>query len=263
MTNVERVGADLESSLNQEYFEIIVQREQGGAIPPATVAISLYNYKDYIIPCLESVKTQTIPNLDLIVVDDYSTDGSLDVAHDWLATYGDRFSRCLLIRHRSNRGLASTRNTAFPNARTGYVFVLDADNLLYPRCLERLVSALEHCSASFAYCYLEKFGDVRCLQNTNPWNPATLQQDNTIDAMVLHRKSEWEKAGGYATDMPVMGWEDFELWFKIARTNGWGILVPEILGRYRTHPSSMLNTITNPNAGKLWAYLRSKYPEFF
>jgi hypothetical protein len=126
------------------------------------------------------------------------------------------------------------------------------------------MSALENCDASFAYCYLEKFGKTSCLQNTKPWNPATLRYGNTIDAMVLLRKKVWEYLNGYSTNETMrLGWEDFEFWFKIARAKGWGLLVPEILARYRVHRSSMLQTTTNPNADKLWAYLRSNYPEFF
>jgi glycosyltransferase involved in cell wall biosynthesis len=246
---------------DSDAIEILIQGKRD-IIPLTTVAISLYNYEDYIIPCLDSVKSQTISDLDLIVVDDGSSDNSLRVVEDWLVEYQNRFMNYLLLRHRFNRGLAKSRNTAFFNARTEYVFVLDADNLLYPRCLEGLVAALQNCAASFAYCYLEKFGDVSGLLNTRPWNPATLQHDNTIDAMVLLRKSVWEQVGGYSS-LEVMGWEDFDLWFKIARNKGWGILVPEVLARYRVHQGSMLQTITNPNAEKLWAYLRSSYPEFF
>lgn len=245
-------------------YEIIAENEQGSVIPPATVAISLYNYKQYIIECLESVKSQTISNLDLIIVDDCSTDGSLEIVHKWLVENGGRFDKYMLIQHKVNKGLSSTRNTGFANARTEYVFVLDADNLLYPHCLERLATALDNCEASFAYCYLEKFGEASCLQNTKAWDPSTLQNGNTIDAMVLHRKSVLEKVGGYSTNKVMrLGWEDFEVWFKIARIKGWGILVPEILGRYRVHHDSLLHTSTNRNTHKLWGYLRSNYPEFF
>lgn len=261
---MERFLADNQFTEGQKSLQVMAQKVESDAIPLVTVIVSLFNYKDYIIPCLESVKSQTLSNLDLIVVDDCSTDGSLEVAHDWLAENGSRFSHYLLIHHRFNKGLASSRNTGFAHARTEYVFVLDADNLLYPRCLERLVSALGNCDASFSYCYLEKFGDESCLQNTRPWNPAALVLGNTIDAMVLLRKSVWEQIGGYSSnDVMRLGWEDFELWFKIARSKRWGILVPEILARYRVHRSSMLNTTTNPNANKVWAYLCSNYGEFF
>lgn len=259
---MEQDSTNPRSSREQTPFKIVVQKKKTDKVPRVTVAISLFNYKRYIIECLESVRVQTIKDLDLIIVDDCSTDASLDTTHRWLMKKGGRFSSYKLMKHDKNSGLSRTRNTGFANSRTKNVFVLDADNILYPRCLEKLDTALENCDASFAYCYLEKFGDVNCLQNTKPWNPSTLKDGNTIDAMVLLRKRVWEVIGGYSRDM-LMGWEDFELWFKIANAKGWGLLVPEILAKYRVHGASMLNTVTNPNIEKLWAHLRKYYKEFF
>ncbi|MFQ6023462.1 MAG: glycosyltransferase family 2 protein [Acidiferrobacterales bacterium] len=250
------------SRSHSSHFEIVAQGERRAPTPSVTVAISLYNYEEFIASCVESVREQTLSELDLVVVDDCSTDGSVGVVCDWLIRNGDRFAGYLFIRHKSNQGLAGSRNTAFENARTKFVFVLDADNLLYPRCLERLRLALENCDASFSYCYLEKFGEEHGLQNTHAWKPDSLRHGNTVDAMVLLRKSVWQEIKGYSV-APVMGWEDFELWFKIARIGGWGILVPEILARYRVHGKSMLKNVTNRNMGKLWSHLRSTYPEFF
>jgi glycosyltransferase involved in cell wall biosynthesis len=230
---------------------------------PVTVIISLYNYSNFVASCLESVEAQTQDDLDLVVVDDCSTDQSTEVVASWLDDHAGRFNRCRLVRHLANSGLAHTRNTAFSFAASPYVFVLDADNILYPRCLESLRAALENCDASFAYCYAEKFGDVSELANFFPWDPSRFPVNNTIDAMVLIRKAAWEQVGGYSRDMPVMGWEDFDLWFKLARVKGWGVLVPEILTRYRVHGTSMLRTVTNPKVEILWAHLRSTYPEFF
>jgi glycosyltransferase involved in cell wall biosynthesis len=257
-TNNPRLTEDRESG------EVVDQKGQMELLPLVTVVISLYNYRDYIIPCLESVKSQTISNINLVLVDDCSMDDSLSVVRNWHNQNSDRFNQYTLIRHKSNSGLAKTRNTGFLHSRTKYVFILDADNLLYPRCLESLVDALENCDASFAYCYLEKFGGVNGLQNIKPWNPSTLGVVNPIDAMVLIRKSIWETVGGYSTNETMrLGWEDYELWFKIARIKGWGVQVPEILAKYRVHKTSMLNTVTNPNVDKLWIYLKKTYPEFF
>jgi glycosyltransferase involved in cell wall biosynthesis len=223
----------------------------------------LFNYAHHVGSCLDSVLAQTLAPLDLVVVDDRSTDSSAAVVGQWFRQHADRFAYCELVRHRTNRGLARTRNTAFGRTKSPYVFVLDADNLLYPRCLDRLKSALDHCRATFAYCYAERFGDVSGLLNVHPWNPAHFQINNTIDAMALLRRSAWEAAGGYSTDMPVMGWEDFDLWFKMARQKGWGILVPEILARYRVHGTSMLRAVTNPRVEILRAHMRATYAEFF
>jgi len=243
-------------------FEIISHKENNGVTPLVTVIVSLFNYKKYIADCLDSVKSQTISKLNLVVVDDCSTDQSLEKTRKWLSENGSRFDEYILAKHNINSGLAHTRNTAVSLATTKYVFILDADNLLYPRCLESLIEALENCEASFAYSYLEEFGDGNRLKNIKTWNPDTLAAVNTIDAMVLLRKVVWEKVNGYSI-MPVMGWEDYELWFKIARAKGWGVQVPEVLARYRVHRASMLNIVTNPNVEKLWIYLKEKYPEYF
>ncbi len=241
--------------------DVLFQHQRPGS-PTVTVAISLYNYRRYIAACLDSVRTQTLSDIDLIIVDDSSKDGSEGEALRWLQVHGARFSRALLVRHKANRGLAAARNPAFTLARTAYVFVLDADNLLYPPCLERLAAALDRCDASFAYGYLEKFGEAIGLQNTQPWEPRLFQYGNYIDAMSLIRKKVWEEVGGYSK-MGVMGWEDFDLWFKVARMGGWGVQVPEILARYRVHQSSMLHTVANPKADHLWLELYTNYPEFF
>jgi glycosyltransferase involved in cell wall biosynthesis len=242
--------------------EVLRQQDHSDQPAPVTVIISLYNYGRFMRSCLDSVRDQTLDDLDLIVVDDSSTDRSADVVAAWMDDESSRFNHCQLLRHRVNGGLSQTRNTAFFHAASPYVFVLDADNMIYPRCLERLLAALENCDASFAYCYLERFGDVRELANLYPWNAIPLTVGNTIDAMVLMRRAVWEQVGGYSCTMRL-GWEDFDLWFKVARLKGWGILVPEILARYRVHGTSMLQTVTNPNVEVIWNHLRSVYPEFF
>lgn len=246
---------------NDPHFEVIYQYVQQHT-SNVTVIISLYNYQQYIIECLESIKYQTLRSFDLLVVDDCSQDNSASIAKTWMRENRSRFNRCSLLRHKKNMGLAQSRNTAFDQAWTPFVFVLDADNALYPRCLERHLSVMSECDASFSYSYLEVFGAVRGLQNTILWDEKLLQFGNIVDAMVMLRKSTWEQAGGYSI-MEVMGWEDYDLWFKIARNGGWGILIPEILARYRVHTKSMLRTITNPKTDRLREIVLQNYPEYF
>ncbi len=255
----------MNASAHKLSSKVTVVREKTASASDAavTVIVSLYNYGTYLLECLESVREQTLDPLHLIVVDDHSTDDSADVAARWLDGHGKRFAEFRLLKHRSNQGLARTRNTAFAHSKTPFVFVLDADNTLYPRCLERLLAALQNCSASFAYGIARTFGEANGLTNYTPWNPKHFAVNNTVDAMALLRKSDWEKVGGYSTDMPVMGWEDFDLWFKLARRGGWGMLVPEVLTRYRVHSTSMLRAVTNPRVSQLWPHLRATYPEFF
>ncbi len=228
-----------------------------------SVIITLYNYAGLVEETLNTLLEQTLDSFDLVIAEDCSTDSSLAVAEQWVIRHKKRFNSIKLLHHKQNKGLGITRNTAFRHAETPFVFVLDADNMIYPRALERLLAGLKNTDAAFAYSYLEHFGDITKLGGLQTWDPKTLVYGNTIDAMVLMRKAFWEKAGGYSEDMPYNGWEDYELWFKIAELNGWGVRIPEILCRYRVHVGSMLNVETNKKVNELNAYLKKKHSRFF
>ena len=124
-----------------------------------TVAVSLYNYAQFLSECLDSVLAQRHAAIELVVVDNVSTaDNSLAVASAWLQEHAQQFSRVLLLRHRRNKGLARARNTAFAHARASHVFVMDADNTIYPRAIGRLRQAIETSRAAAAYTQMELLG---------------------------------------------------------------------------------------------------------
>jgi GT2 family glycosyltransferase len=229
-----------------------------GRPPGISVAVSLHDYAERIGECLDSVAAQTLQDLDLIIVDDGSSDTSLLTAKKWLMRHGKRFNRALLLAHDRCGGLAAARNCGFAAARSERVFVLDADNRIYPRCLERLAQALNESSAQFAYSSFHRFGEEDGLMNTRPWDAAAFNQGNYIDAMALIERSVWSQLGGYRAQ-GVQGWEDFDFWLRLARMGGHGVHVSEILAAYRVHLSSMLHRETNPNAAKLENHFRSTY----
>jgi len=209
-----------------------------------TVAVTLYNYAEVIVEALETVRAQELANLDLVVVDDCSTDGGEQRVLDWLQAHNHRFGRCILVRPPTNQGLAVTRNQSFALAATPFVFVLDADNQLYPRCLAVCLAAAQANSADAIYTILEVFGDAEGVMGTDPWDAAALRAGNYIDAMTLIRRATWQRLGGYRR-MPANGWEDYDLWLKFAEAGLEALHVPEILCRYRKRETSMLRSVTN------------------
>lgn len=212
--------------------------------PQVTVAISLHNYRKFIVEALDSVARQTLKPISLVVVDDASSDDGAGKASRWMRRHGSRFVRATLVRRVANAGLAPARNLALECADAPLFFVLDADNTIHPRCLERLAAALAaDRRAVMAYCILEKFGDESGLMGTPVWDRDRLAAGNYIDAMSLVRTATLREIGGYAR-MRVMGWEDYELWCRFAERGFYGVRVPEILARYRVHGRSMLNTET-------------------
>jgi glycosyltransferase involved in cell wall biosynthesis len=209
-----------------------------------TVCVSLFNYAKFLPECLESIRAQRHVPIDLVVVDDASNrDDSLRVAQEWMERNHSAFHRTLLLSHARNQGLAETRNTGFANALSDYVFVIDADNEIYPRAISRLYDALVGGGGfSAAYTQLEFFGDQRKLGVADVWSRDKFALGNYVDAMALVRKDAWRAVGGY-THLNG-GWEDYDFWCKLIDAGLEAAYVPEILCRYRVHGASMLRTET-------------------
>jgi len=226
-----------------------------------TVAITLFNYAHVVLEALESVRAQELTELDLVVVDDCSNDGGEVKVLEWMRIHASRFGRCRLLRHETNHGLATARNQAFAAAATPFVFVLDADNQLYPRCLAVCLDAATSKNSDAVYTILEVFGDEEGVMGTDLWDPDTLLRGNYVDAMALIRRSAWERVGGYRR-MPVTGWEDYDFWLKCAESGLEVVRVPEILCRYRKHGTSMLRSVTNraDALDELYADMRLHHP---
>ncbi len=223
-----------------------------------TVAVSLYNYAQFIDTCLNSVQAQTHGPLELIVVDDASgDDNSLAVAEAWLASHAERFERVLLLRHRRNQGPAAARNTAFLNTRGRFVFVMDADNMLYPRAIARLHEVLQESECAAAYSQLEFFGAEQRLGHADVWSPERLKRGNYVDAMALVCRQAWEKVGGYS-DMEA--WADYDFWCKFVEQKLSAAFVPEILCRYRVHGASMLRAANSKIFSELTVRMLRRHP---
>ena len=108
------------------------------AAPAVSVVIPVYNLEGYLAPCIESVRRQSYPDFEAIVVDDGSKDGSLAEIRR-LTAGDDRF----VVLSTENRGVARARETALSRSRGRYVCFLDGDDWWEPDMLERMVAAIE------------------------------------------------------------------------------------------------------------------------
>jgi GT2 family glycosyltransferase len=239
-------------------------------LPPAAVLVSLFNYGHRITAALDSVAAQSQPQLELIVVDDASTDDGAAVVRAWmeaqrLAT-GHPFARLQLLRHQRNAGLAAARNTAFAAARAPWCFVLDADNALYPRavavCMQLAHTATEQLAVVHPLLAVEaeagRPDEQRSLVSTASWQRQRLKGGNVVDAMALVRRSAWQAVGGY-THIEG-GWEDFDFWCKLIEAGYHGLQCPELLAVYRSHAGSMSHSATNRSWRALSRTLQQRHP---
>jgi GT2 family glycosyltransferase/glycosyltransferase involved in cell wall biosynthesis len=233
-----------------------------------TVVIPLHNYAHYIEEALDSALAQTVKVLDVIVIDDASTDDSLKVAVAWARRHAGRFNRIAVLRNRSNVGLGPTRNTGIDAADTPFVMLLDADNRLLPSCCEFCLRAIEHTDAAFAYPKIRQFGDAADLTRWGepsgrmgdiPFEPGRFVGGPYIDAMILISKEAWSAASGFA-DMR-QGWEDFDFCCRLVERGLWGLPVGTTpLAEYRVHGQSMQQTQTRPNLPRLLADMELRHP---
>jgi hypothetical protein len=214
--------------------------------PRVTVITALCNQSALIAQALDSISNSHMRELELIVVDDGSSDDSRETTTEWMTAHP--WVSAQLIGHRVSRGLGAARNTAVDAARAPYCFVLDAENEVYPRCLDALAWALDSGpETAFSYPMLEVHGTTgpfvkgpaRYLQSVFDWRPERLRLGNYIEAMSMIRVDCLRELGGFATDRRLYGWESYDLWCRIAERDLSGQLVPQILARYRMSPSSL------------------------
>lgn len=103
-----------------------------------TVIIPLYNKEKYISEAIKSILNQTFTDFEVLIVNDCSTDKSLEIASEFVS------EKIQIIQHEKNSGLAATRNTGIKKAKSNYVTFLDADDLWKPYFLEKIYNLIQN-----------------------------------------------------------------------------------------------------------------------
>lgn len=196
---------------------------------------------------------------EVIIVNDGSTETATLAALDEYKAKGYN------IINQQNEGLAAARNTGIKNSTGQYIMLLDADNMVLPDFMKEAASILDN-SASTAVVYsdAEYFGAKTGKWEVGPFNLQKIMIENYIDACAMVRKSVFEELGGYDTEMKKIksGWEDWEMWLRIAFAGKTFHYRPGVGFRYRVNTSSMIGGITSSYQVRngLNDYLHKKYP---
>jgi glycosyltransferase involved in cell wall biosynthesis len=206
-----------------------------------TVLVPLHNCAEYVEETLESARAQTLEVLDLIVVDDASTDTSLSVAVEWARRHAKRFNRIIVLRNTASGGVGLARNAGIDAADTPWVLPLDADKRLLRECGAVCLSAIGESGAAFAYPQIRRFGDASGPMGNYPFDPRRFIGGNYIDLIVLVAKEAWAGVGGYTDSR--RGGEDFAFCRRLVENGLWGCPAGDApLAEYRVHGDSKLGT---------------------
>ena len=177
--------------------------------PKTSVIIPCYNHGIYIDDALNSVLDQTSPDIEIIIVDDGSTDKFTMEKLDELKKAG------LKVIATENMGLANARNTGIDEAKGIYILPLDADDRIGPRYIEKASKILDdNPGAGIVYCEARFFGRAFGKWDLPPFSIDEMLIENIIFSSGLFRKKDWEKIGGYDPGMNL-GWEDYDFWLSI------------------------------------------------
>lgn len=181
-----------------------------------SIIIPLYNKRQTIAKTINSILNQTYKDLEIIVIDDGSGDGSIEEAEK----FGKKIT---LIKGLGHFGANWARNYGAHLAGGDYLFFCDADIVLWPDALQKLKKALdENPSASYAYCSFVRGGWKK--MPSRKFDAELLKKYNYISTMSLLRRADF---AGF--DENLKRFQDWDLWLTMAEKRKAGIFVPEFL----------------------------------
>lgn len=230
-------------------------------LPLVTAVVPVYNHEKYVTQSIRSVIAQTYPNIELIVINDGSSDRSDEMVLTVVEECKKRFSRFEYI-NRANRGLSSTLNQALGMARGKYFSAHASDDMVLPDKFSWLVEALEASddtvAAAFANAsFIDERGQTFPLDGYSTFidfytkdrrfdcrtefaSYLSLLAGNYLPAMSnLLKTAMVREAGGWTPGNTI---DDWEMWLKLSRQHKF-IFIDKIVACYRMHGTNISLTM--------------------
>ncbi len=222
-----------------------------------SIITPVYNAANYIEQTLLMVEEQTYENWELILVDDASTDGSMDIARRFLAEKCD--DRVRLIYKSSNEGAAAARNTGLDESRGRYIAFLDADDVWKPEKLEHELDFMKKDSSYFAFTAYE-FGNKNAEGNGKVVHvPRLLTYEKALSRTVIFTSTvmiDTRKVPLNLLRMPRIPSEDTATWWQILRAGYNAKGLDEVLTVYR-RPDKSLSSDKMKAIKRIWNLYRN------
>lgn len=229
--------------------------------PVLSIVIPCYNHGQYIQEAIDSVLDLKGIEYEIIIVNDGSTDRQTINKLNELQSAGFK-----VLTH-DNRGLGYTRNRGVQAASGKYILPLDADNKINPDYVYKAIPFLESGTYDIVYAKAVLFGDITSARRkfvTRSFDILSLSIENYIDACALYKKEVWTSVGGYDTQMPFPGHEDWEFWLNAFNQGFTFGFLNEGLFYYRIVHNSMIATTSILDKDSLnFQYIIKKHASLF
>ena len=219
---------------------------QNNKHPMVSVLIPVYNTEKYLKKCIESVLNQTYTNIEMIIVNDGSTDNSEKIIKQYI-------DKIIYIKQ-ENKGLSGARNTAVKNSKGDWLMPIDSDDWVNENFVEKLIYKVEDYK-SIVTPIVHKYHYKEELYLNEFWpdsqtNLKDIFESNMITGPSLFSKELFNKVNGYCEDklFKEQGCEDWHLWAKMIKENASIVRLNnfnEHLYFYRVGHDSLSNKIKN------------------
>ena len=218
------------------------------AAPLVSVVIPAYNYAQYVEEAIQSVLDQTYKNVEVIVVNDGSTDNTAGVVTPFMQ-YGVSYI------YQPNQGAATARNRGITQARGEWIVCLDADDKLKPTYIEECLKVPEADIISTAMQY---FGDRKGVHNfSEKPNYYDFCANNNIHCASMFRKDVWQAVEGFDSNLHSV-YDDWEFWLHATKLGYEVRTISKPLFMYRKHGTSKIDE-AQARHDELYGYIKSKH----
>ncbi len=259
----------------QGHFPFLYQEPFTPLAPAAgqllSVVIPYYNMGGYIEEAVRSVLGSGYPAIEIIIVDDGSTDKeSLEklrqlAAPGWLAAggYGSD-TRSITVLRQKNAGLANSRNKGASVAKGEFLAFLDADDKVDPSYYEKAIRALRtNSNVFFAGAWVQYFGDSYALWPTFTPQPPYALVHNPVNSSGLVYKRAAFLAGGLNDKKTDYGLEDYASVVSMLSRGFNGVVLPEALFHYRVRKGSMFRQVTREKFMFSYRYILEQHKPYY
>lgn len=226
--------------------------------PLVSVIVPLYNAAPFIGEALESIVASTYRPIEVVVMDDGSTDDSLRVAQEFAKTHPE-----VRVLHQPNAGVSAARNHAIREANGEYILPVDADDKIGITYIEHAVAAMQE-SVRVVGCRAEFLGARQGEWRLPDFSHELLARKNMIHVSSMFRKADWQRVGGFCEKDIYR--EDWDFWLSMMELGGEYIRLNEIGLYYRvqavsrrakakTQKRSIVDAINRRHAAYMEKYL--------
>ena len=226
-------------------------------MPLVSVVMPAYNMEAYLAQSIESVLSSDYKNIELLIVDDGSTDSTLAIARQYEAK--DSRVRALT---KSNGGQGRARNYGVERATGKYLLLVDSDDLIGRSYISKAVAAMEeNANVKVVTCRGEFFDGRSGAWKLKSYKPATLARKNVFTISSMMRREDYIRVGGFDATMHNYC-EDWAFWIALLKDGGEVVKLESVEFYYRVRRGS-----SRFSGRKYWheliETLNRKFPDFF